>query len=186
MEVWGAPEKSDPIISFCLFTVSFCTIKLDVETLVTSNEFTVPFVMDPFRKVADELTNILPVLRLLLCTVPRILTPETLRLEEVMFVDIALVEVNEVVTVFLALRSDETWIVPEEAKDTFAVANTDTPETRRELEVMLVVTSWFNVDVSETNIVPVLRLLLETVPRIAVFVLVMFAEVIFDVTKLEA
>jgi hypothetical protein len=79
-----------------------------VEVFVTNNEFTVAFVMDPFRKVAEELTNMLPVLRLLLCTVPRILTPEILTLDEVMFVDIRFVEVNEVVIVFLELRSDET------------------------------------------------------------------------------
>jgi hypothetical protein len=158
---------------------------LDVETLLTSNELTDVFVIDAFRKVAAELTNMVPVLRLLLDTVPKILKPEIWRLEEVMFVDTTLVEVNEVVRVFLELRSDETCIVPEEAKDTFAVAKTETPETRREFEVMFDVMRWLSVDVSETNIVPVLRLLLETVPRIAMFVLVIFAQVIFDDTMLE-
>jgi len=73
-----------------------------------------------------------------------------------------------------------------EANDTFAVARTDNPDTRREFDVIFVDTSWFNVVESDTNMFPVLRLLLETVPRMAVFVIVMFADVIFEETLFDA
>lgn len=143
--VLGGPAKSEPMVSLRLLTVCValivsCTCKFEVDVFVMSNEVIVALEADALSMLADELTKMLPVLRLLLCTVPRILTPEIFTFVEVMLVVSTFVDVKEVVTVFRELRREETWIVPDEAKDTFAVAKTDVPETRRELDVICVVT----------------------------------------------
>ena len=106
--VLGLPVKSEPMVSFLSFTVSFCTCKLEVEVFVISNEVIVALDAEAFRILAEELMKILPVLRLLLCTVPRILRPEMFALDDVIFVVNRLVDVKDVVTVFLELRRDET------------------------------------------------------------------------------
>jgi len=84
----GVDEKLDPTVSFLLIFALFVIIIFDVVICVFCIDDTVTLVAITFVKLLLVPTNKVPVLRLLLLTVPKIEIPEICKLDDDILVDL--------------------------------------------------------------------------------------------------
>jgi hypothetical protein len=172
--VFGAAEKLEPML-ICLLTskssdiFTFATV-IDVVKMLGA----VILVALTLTKLDVELTNKLPVLRLLLLTVPRIEIPDICRDEEDILVDLTLVESKLVVVCVVLLTSGTiklvlTCILPVLKLLLLTVPKIDIFDTRKFDIVDVVIEALFNVAIELEWILPVLKLTLPTEPRLTIF-----------------
>ena len=103
----GADEKLDPMVSFLLIFALFVIIIFDVVICVFCIDDTVALVAITFVKLLFVPTNKVPVLRLLLLTVPKIEIPEICKLDDDILVDLTFVD-NKLVVVWVVLFTNGT------------------------------------------------------------------------------